>query len=173
MVKHFDSKNKAETIKLGGKLGKMLQEGDVIALSGQLGSGKTVLTKGIAEGLGVKGSNCVNSPSFVILKEYKGRIPLYHFDVYRLKDISQFSTVGYGEYFYGRGVSVIEWADKVKEALPKEYLLINIEIIGENERSFKIKAYGGRYEALLRKLKLGTMVAVPIYENLLGKIKSC
>ncbi len=154
MTKTFISKNRQETVNLGKRLGKNLKAEDLIALCGQLGSGKTVLTKGIAEGLGVKQSGYVNSPSFVILKEYKGRVPLYHFDIYRLNDISQFSTVGYGEYFYGKGVSVIEWADKVKEALPKEYLLIDIEILSKNERKITLKPHGKRYETLLGKIKL-------------------
>lgn len=151
MSKHFISHSKAETVGFGRKLGKILRSGDVVALCGQLGSGKTVLTKGIAEGMGVVRSSCVNSPSFVILKEYKGRMPLYHFDVYKLNDICEFSTVGYGEYFYGNGVSVIEWADKIREALPKEHLLISIDIAGENERRLNIKTHGRRYEKLLRK----------------------
>ena len=154
VLKHFTSNNITETIKLGQKIGKSLRKGYVVALSGELGSGKTVLVKGIAEGLGVSEHNCVNSPTFVILKEYKGRVPLYHFDVYRLNDICEFSTVGYGEYFYGNGVSVIEWADKIKETLPKEYLLVNIDITGDNERKIEIKAYGKQYEKLLEKLSL-------------------
>jgi tRNA threonylcarbamoyladenosine biosynthesis protein TsaE len=148
----FISKNRAETIKFGRKLGRLLKKGDVVALCGQLGSGKTVLVKGMASGLGVKEANCVNSPTFVILKEYKGRIPLYHFDVYRLNNICEFSTVGYGEYFYGNGVSVIEWADKVKEILPKEHLLINIDITGKNERKFVMKAHGKQYMKVLENL---------------------
>ncbi|MDD5680107.1 MAG: tRNA (adenosine(37)-N6)-threonylcarbamoyltransferase complex ATPase subunit type 1 TsaE [Candidatus Omnitrophica bacterium] len=154
MIKHLISKNRSETINIGEKLGKIFRKGDIIALCGQLGSGKTVLTKGIAAGLGVKKSNYVNSPSFVILKEYKGRIPLYHFDIYRLNDISEFSTVGYSEYFYGRGVSVIEWADKIMDILPKEYLLISIEIVNENSRKLEIKACGEQYKKLLEKLNL-------------------
>jgi tRNA threonylcarbamoyladenosine biosynthesis protein TsaE len=152
MKKTFISKERQDTIDFGKRLGKNLKGGDVIALSGELGSGKTVLTKGIAEGLNVKQSTYVNSPSFVILKEYKGRIPLYHLDVYRLKDICEFSTVGYGEYFYNKGVSVIEWADKVKDALPKEYLGIDIKISDKNERRFEVKTYGKRYKELLGKL---------------------
>lgn len=149
MLKHFTSKNTTETIELGQKIGKLLHKGDVVALSGELGSGKTVLVKGVAEGLGVSEYDCVNSPTFVILKEYAGRAPLYHFDVYRLKDIREFSTVGYGEYFYGNGVCVIEWADKIKEALPEKYLLVEIEITGENERRFKLTAYGDRYKEVI------------------------
>ena len=94
------TKSEQETINFGKRLGSILRGSDVIALCGELGSGKTVLVKGIAEGLGVKSSRCVNSPSYVILKEYKGRLPLYHFDVYRLNDISEFATIDYTGYFY-------------------------------------------------------------------------
>ena len=148
----FISKNISDTLEFGKRLGKMLRKSDVIALIGQLGSGKTVLTKGIAEGLRVKDPTYVNSPSFVILKEYKGRLPLYHFDIYRLNDICEFSTVGYGEYFYGKGVSVIEWADRIKAILPKERLSISIDIAGENDRKINIKASGKRYQEVLKKL---------------------
>ena len=152
MVKNFISENVTETVSFGKRLGRILHRGDIIALSGELGSGKTVLTKGIAKGLGVKRNNFVNSPSFVILKEHKGRIPLYHFDIYRLKDVSEFSTVGYSEYFYGKGVSVIEWADKIEEVLPKDILRVDIAISGRDERRFRITAYGKRYKKLLEKL---------------------
>ncbi len=154
MAKHFISESATETLKFGEKIGWLLEKGDLIALCGQLGSGKTMLVKGIAEGLGVKEYNYVNSPTFVILKEYKGRISLYHFDVYRMDDICEFSTVGCGEYFYGNGVSVIEWADKIEEILPKERLTVNIEITGENKRKLRVKARGKRYEKILGKLNL-------------------
>ena len=151
MVKKFISKSVTETVSFGKKLGRLLRGNDIVALNGELGSGKTVLTKGIAAGLGVKRVNSVNSPSFVILKEHKGRIPLYHFDIYRLKDISEFSTVGCSEYFYEKGVSVIEWADKIEEALPKNILRIDITISGRDERRFCVTAYGGRYKRLLER----------------------
>ena len=136
---------------LGKRLGRILRGGETIALCGELGSGKTILVKGIAEGVGVKSSKYVNSPSFVILKEYKGRLPLYHFDIYRLNDISEFSTVDYVKYFYGKGVSVIEWADKIIELLPKEFLKIEISIKEENERKIHIAPCGRRYRKLVGK----------------------
>ncbi|GAF96054.1 unnamed protein product, partial [marine sediment metagenome] len=101
-------------------------------------------------GLGVKDIRYVNSPSFVIVKEYKGRIPLYHFDVYRLDDPSTLDTVGYKGYFYGDGATVIEWADKIRELLPDDYLNIELSVKGENERGIKITAYGKRYENFSR-----------------------
>lgn len=151
-MKKFISKSKAETINFGKRLGRILRRGEIIALCGELGSGKTIVVKGIAEGLGVKSNKYVNSPSFVILKVYKGRLPLYHFDIYRLNNISEFLTVDYTEYFYGKGVSVIEWADKIIELLPKEFLRIDISIKGENERKINIAPYGRQYKRLAEKL---------------------
>ena len=151
-MNYFISKSVEETIDFGKSLGRLLRGGDVVALLGELGSGKTVLTKGIASGLGVKSSKYVNSPSFVILKEYNGKLPLYHFDIYRLNEASEFSTVGYTEYFYGKGVSVIEWADKIIEMLPKEFLKIKISMKKENERKISFSAYGKRYKKITERL---------------------
>lgn len=153
-TRQFISKDREETIRLGAKLGRLVSKGDIVALTGQLGSGKTTFIKGIAKGLGVRDTRYVNSPSFVIVKEHKGRIPLYHFDVYRLDDPSSLDTIGYKEFFYGEGVSVIEWADKIKELLPDEYLNIEFSITGKNEREIKTAGRGGRYEDLLKRLRL-------------------
>ena len=152
MAKNFVSKSEAETINFGKKLGRVLRKGHIIALCGELGSGKTVLTKGIARGLGVKSDKYVNSPSFVILKEHKGRLPLYHFDAYRLKNISEFSTVDYTKYFYGEGVCVIEWADKINRILPENFLKIKISAKKENERKISLLPHGKRYRDLAEKL---------------------
>lgn len=114
-----------ETLEIGTALGKTLKEGDIITLSGDLGAGKTTFTKGIAKGLGINVP--VSSPTFTIIKEYpQGRIPLYHFDLYRLGDGAVDEDLGYDEYFYGQGVCVIEWAEFVEELLPKNRLHINI-----------------------------------------------
>ena len=152
MPKNFKSKSVQETIGFGKKIGRNLRKGDVIALCGELGSGKTVLTKGIAEGLGVKSSKYVNSPSFVILKEHNGRLPLYHFDIYRLDDISEFSTIDYAGYFYGKGVSVIEWADKIIGVLPKDFLRIDLAMEKEDRRKISLSPHGSRYKKLAEKL---------------------
>lgn len=153
-MKQLALKNINETVKFGARLGRLISGGDVVALTGELGSGKTTLIKGIAKGVGVKDTRYVNSPSFVIIKEYKGRIPLYHFDVYRLDDPSSLDTVGYKEYFYGDGATVIEWADKIKGLLPDEYLAIELFVKGEDEREARISANGARYEDLLKNLRL-------------------
>ncbi len=141
-----------ETIKFGRNLAKHLKPKDIIALIGELGCGKTTLTKGIAEGLGVKNANYVNSPSFVLIREYKGRINLYHLDFYRLDKLTDMEALGLEEYFYSDGVSVIEWAEKLKDLLPKDHLSIEIDILGENSRSINLKAFGKRYESLTFKI---------------------
>lgn len=132
------SKSVEETIALGEKTAKKLKRGSVVALVGELGSGKTVFTKGIAKGLGVKNARYVNSPTFVIIKEYKGKMPLYHFDLYRLEHYSSFDEMNYDEYFYGDGVTVIEWADKIRRLLPKKYMEVRFSVAGENERKIEI-----------------------------------
>lgn len=128
-----------ETIEIGSKLAKKLRRGDVVALIGNLGSGKTVFTKGIAKGLGVKDVRYVNSPSFVIIKEYEGKIPLYHFDLYRPDKSTVLDSESYEEYFYANGVTVIEWADKIRKILPKRYIEVRLSVAGENKRKIEIK----------------------------------
>jgi len=128
-----------ETVRIGSELAKKLKRGDVVALIGELGSGKTVLTKGIAKGLGVKDVRYVNSPTFVIIKEYKGKMPLYHFDLYRLNKSNSLDSLSYDEYFYGDGVAVVEWADKIRKALPQRYLEVRLSVIGENQRKIEVK----------------------------------
>ena len=100
---------------------------------------KANINKGIAEGLGVKDPRYVNSPTFVIIKEYAGRLPLYHFDLYRLEGSSIIDSESYEEYFYGNGVTVIEWADKIRELLPKKYWEVDLKVAGENKRKIQIK----------------------------------
>ena len=134
------SESREETIAIGEGLAKKLKSGDVVALIGDLGSGKTVFTKGIAKGLGVKAAHSrVNSPSFVIIKEHKARIPLYHFDLYRLDRTSSLDQMNYEEYFYRGGVTVIEWADKILPLLPSRYIEVRLSVIGENKRKIGIR----------------------------------
>lgn len=133
------SKSVEETMEIGAKFAKNLKKGDCIALIGDLGAGKTVFTKGVAKGLGVKNARYVNSPTFVIIKEYEGRLPLYHFDLYRLDNHSGFDDMNYEEYFYGDGVTVIEWADKIRSILPKKYAEVKLSVIDENKRGIEIK----------------------------------
>ena len=124
-------KNEQETRSFGKKLAAELAPGIVIALTGDLGTGKTALTKSIAEGLGI--TEVITSPTFNIVKEYySGRIPMYHFYVYRIGDIDEMYELGYEEYFYGNGVCIVEWADLIEDIIPEDAIRIDIEY-GENE----------------------------------------
>ena len=134
------------------RLGERLFPGAVIALIGPLGAGKTHLTRAIAEGLHVRNPAAVNSPTFVLIQEYPARLPIYHFDAYRLAGSREFADLGANEYFEGDGVCIVEWADKVEATLPAEHLRIAIEVVDENRRRFALTATGERYEALLRQL---------------------
>lgn len=133
------------------RLAGLLKAGDLLALTGELGSGKTTFTKGVARGLGVANPEYVNSPSFVLIKEYKGKIDLYHFDLYRLDELCQMEYIGLQEYLNGDGIVVIEWAEKLGSLLPKEYLSISIEIIDGKRRVFSFKAYGGRFDTIISR----------------------
>lgn len=124
-------KNEEEMASFAEGLAALLEPGDVIALMGDLGAGKTTLTKYIARGLGI--TEMVSSPTFNIIKEYRsGRLPLFHFDVYRLSDADELLDIGGDEYFYENGVCIVEWADIVESIIPEDAILINIEY-GENE----------------------------------------
>ncbi|MDA8096776.1 MAG: tRNA (adenosine(37)-N6)-threonylcarbamoyltransferase complex ATPase subunit type 1 TsaE [Desulforudis sp.] len=140
-----------DTREIGRDLGRLLQPGDIICLYGQLGAGKTALAQGVALGLGIEGP--VTSPTFILINEYQGRLPLYHFDAYRLKGAADFALLGYEEYFYDEGVALVEWADRVTEVLPRERLDIEIKPDGEERRLLRFKPYGKRYLALVEDLK--------------------
>nr|WP_320415660.1 tRNA (adenosine(37)-N6)-threonylcarbamoyltransferase complex ATPase subunit type 1 TsaE [Candidatus Contubernalis alkalaceticus] len=145
-----------ETREVGKKLGMLLATGDIVALFGDLGTGKTVFTQGLAQGLGVH--NYVTSPTFVLINEYPGRLPLYHFDVYRLEDPEEILELGYEEYFYGEGVSVIEWAEKIVDYLPHEYLGITLEKTEPLElegRRLAFQPRGKRYVKMVEELIQG------------------
>jgi len=135
----FISNSAADTLKIGESLASKLKRGDCVAMTGDLGSGKTVLTKGIAKGLGVKNAQYVNSPTFVIIKQYKGKMPLYHFDLYRLDHPGALDSENFEEYFYGQGVTVVEWAERVSGLLPKRRWEVTLKVAGENKRRISIK----------------------------------
>jgi tRNA threonylcarbamoyladenosine biosynthesis protein TsaE len=141
-----------ETMKLGKALARHLKPGAIVCLHGELGSGKTTLVKGIAEGLKLK-QQMVNSPTFVLMNIYEGKLPLYHFDFYRLQNIKEIEQIGYEEFLYGKGICVIEWADKLKELYPKEYLKIELSHVAANERRLSLTPQGNGYEKALRALK--------------------
>lgn len=140
MRKTLHIASEKETEKLGEKIGQAAKPGMVVALIGDLGTGKTTLTKSIARGLGV--TETVTSPTFNIIREYKtGRIPLYHFDVYRIADPEEMFELGYEEYFYGDGICVVEWADIIEELLPENAIVIHIDRgAAEEEREYTIES---------------------------------
>ncbi len=129
-----------------------MKPGSVIGLCGELGTGKTHLIKGLARGLGVDRRYYVTSPSFTIINEYPGRIPLNHIDLYRLEEINQMEELGYEEYFYGDGVTAIEWAEKILPFLPADRLMVELTHLCENRRKFKITGLGHAYRDILRNI---------------------
>lgn len=143
--------NIEQTYEFGYSLGKLLIAGDVICLNGNLGAGKTTLSKSIAKGMGI--DDYITSPTFTIINEYYSNLNLYHFDTYRLEENSDVFYLGFDEYFYGNGVCIIEWAEKIKDALPEDYLELNIKSIDEFSREVEIKAFGSRSAKLLEELK--------------------
>lgn len=144
MKKLLHIASEKETERIGEAIGRAAEPGTVVALIGDLGTGKTTLTKSIARGLGV--TETVTSPTFNIIREYKsGRIPLYHFDVYRIGDPDEMFELGYEEYFYGDGICVVEWADIIEELLPEDAVIIRIERgASEEEREYRIESEDGK-----------------------------
>ncbi len=141
-----------ETVQLGKRIGKLLRPGEVVALAGELGSGKTRLIKGLAAGIGVGRAGRIASPSFTLIHEYQGRIPFYHVDLYRLADEAEAEELGLEEYLGRAGVAAIEWADKIPSLLPNELLWITLRYLDPHVRSIHLLAKGPRYDELLRKL---------------------
>lgn len=137
-----------QTAEFALRLAKELQGGEVITLTGDLGAGKTSFTQGLARGLGI--TKQVNSPTFTLIKEYHGgRLPLYHMDVYRVED--EWEELGFEEYFYGTGVTVVEWPQQIAAQLPKERLEIQINKQGEHEREIRVHVQGQRYQELINR----------------------
>lgn len=136
---NIETDSPKETIELGRKIGSMLKGGEIIALTGQLGAGKTHLVKGIAKGAGAEDSGSVNSPTFVIVNEYKGCLDIYHIDAYRLESIDEFEVLGFDDYCYPNSIVVIEWADKIEAALKTiNYIRIKLEHNGASTRKISI-----------------------------------
>lgn len=125
-MKIYESFSEEETKKIGYLLGEQSKAGEIYCLNGDLGVGKTIFTKGFAEGLGIEQKE-VTSPTFTIVNEYQGRLPFYHFDVYRIASVEEMEYTGYEEYFFGKGVCIVEWAELIEELLPKEVYCITIQ----------------------------------------------
>ena len=151
------SHSEAETMDLGLRSAHFLGPGDIVCLFGTLGAGKTILVKGMARGLGINKDEVI-SPSFVLIREYlpvrkrRVRIPLYHLDLFRLKNIQDILSLGCEEYLYAQGICVIEWAQRLGGFLPPEFLKIELEIKGNTKRIIKLIANGQRYRKLLSRL---------------------
>jgi len=153
----FQTKNPSETIGVGKSIGSLLLAGDVVALAGELGTGKTQFIKGLAAGVGVGKPTYISSPSFTLINEYAGKVPFYHVDLFRLKSEKEAEELGLEEYFQGGGIAAIEWADKIPSLLPQEILWIYIRYTGKHTRSFEMIAKGKRYEDLINKFKISDL----------------
>ena len=145
------SHNPEQTQQIGFAIGELVQAGDLILLTGDLGAGKTCLTQGIAWGLGI--DSYASSPSFVLVKEYQGRLILYHVDLYRLDSIEEIAELGISDFLLGGGICVVEWADKAMDDFSGGHLLVEFEHSRENERLLRFKPNGQRYVSLLIHLK--------------------
>jgi len=148
---NFITNTVEETIELGKKIGRSLKPGDIVCIDGDLGSGKTHLTKGIALGLGI--DEHITSPTFNIVNEYEGRIKLYHFDVYRVNDPDEIAAIGFDEYIFSDAASVIEWSDYIKELIPDDHIQINIANESETRRNINIQFFGKRYDNIKEALQ--------------------
>lgn len=150
----FISHSEAQTRRLGARLAAWLSPGDVLALMGDLGSGKTRWVQGVCLGLGV--SDPVISPTFTLVNEYQGRYPVYHIDLYRLTDVAETTTFGLDDYLYGSGVSLIEWADRAKKFLPPEHLTVELHHLEETKRRVVLRPHGRRFVTMLEAFKQAT-----------------
>ena len=148
----FDAVNEADTERLGAALGRALLPGTIVGLVGDLGAGKTRLVQATAQAMGVERRG-VSSPTFMLIHEYAGRLPIYHVDTYRLGSGDEFLELGADELFDSEGVCLIEWADRVTELLPADRLTIEIEITGPSSRRFRIHAAGPISDAVLTQLQ--------------------
>ena len=146
------TRSEDETVALGERVGRLLHAGDFIALSGELGSGKTRFVRGVAAGLSVDPATRITSPTYSLLHIHPGRLPLYHFDLYRLAGDVDVAELGFPEFFYGDGVSLVEWADRLQEEMPGECLTITFSHVGADGRRLVFAAAGDRYEELLKNL---------------------
>ena len=144
----FNTRSSEETMSIAMKLADKLEGGEVLLLEGDLGAGKTTFTKGLAKGLHINRN--VNSPTFTIIKEYEGRLPLYHMDVYRLEESDE--DLGFDDYFYGSGVTVVEWAHLIEDYLPNDRLEINIYHVGAEERKLVLIPKGQHYEKICEEI---------------------
>jgi len=138
-----------ETRGFAARVAGRLKPGDILCLFGTLGSGKTTFVQGLARGLKIN-PNKVSSPTFVIMQIYEGRLPVYHFDFYRLEETAQIGGIGYDEFLFGKGVAVVEWPERMGELLPKEYLGVHLTALSDTGRRLQVKPHGKRYKDLIK-----------------------
>ena len=144
-----------KTFYIGRILGEALTAGDIVALTGELGAGKTCLTQGIARGLGVPEVYQITSPTFTLVNEYPGRLNLIHLDVYRLSSSRDLQDLGYEEFFFGKGVTVIEWAEKIQDIIPEKSLSVTMAYLDQNQRSIDMKGQPDQIPRISNVLKEG------------------
>jgi tRNA threonylcarbamoyladenosine biosynthesis protein TsaE len=147
------TKSDQETIELGYKLGTCLAEGDVVALVGELGSGKTWITKGIARGVGISPNTVITSPTFALVNEYQGRATLFHMDIYRLGSLPELLSAGIEEYLYGGGIAVLEWADRWPEILPEHTVRVQLSILDDHSRRISLSGDHARASTIIEAVK--------------------
>ena len=150
---HIETDSDEETIALGRRLGIHLDAGDVVALIGELGSGKTWFTKGVGLGLGVGAQEIITSPTFTLINEYPGRVPLYHIDLYRLESLSEALSAGMEEYLHADGVTVVEWADRWPEMLPGQSVVVELTIIDYHNRRITLSGHHPRAVEIIEALE--------------------
>lgn len=146
----FKTNNAGETEKLGRLIGEALRGGEIIAMTGDLGAGKTTMTKSLAKGLDI--DEHITSPTFTIVNEYEGRLKLFHFDVYRIGDVEEMYDLGFEEYIYSGGVCIIEWSNLIEEILPEDTINIQILYLDDNKRQIKISGKGKKFDNLEKEL---------------------
>jgi len=151
----IQSKSSEDTFRIGAIIGAGADKGDIVALIGDLGTGKTRLTQGIAAGLEVPAAYPITSPTFTLINEYPGRFVLYHFDIYRLEGSKDLEDMGYEDYFYGDGVVVIEWAERIRDILPEGVLFINLAYLDEHNRELVITGNEGKINIIKNLLIKG------------------
>lgn len=149
---HLRTISPKETKKLGEKIGRAIESGIVIALTGDLGAGKTVFVQGLALGLDVPLNHYVTSPSYTLINEYPGRLRLFHIDLYRIASENDFEDIGLYEILSGDCVAAVEWSERLKESMPDEYISIHFKIIDDNQRKIRITAYGLKAINLLKNI---------------------
>jgi len=148
----FFSDSPGSTEALAGRLSQLLLPGDFISLRGELGAGKTKFASGVAKGLGVDPSTPITSPTYTLLNIYQGRIPLYHFDLYRLSGDNDVVDLGFSEYFYGNGICLVEWAERLHDELPQSRLEIRLSHLDADTRDIELISTSSRYDRLLELL---------------------